>query len=88
MDGTTLTVSGLAEQVVLHNFEATLDHLVIEGLSGDDVVDATNLLAPIGITANGGEGDDILLGGAGNDVLTNGETQIQLVAAMPHDALL
>ncbi len=60
MDGPTRTDSGLPEQVVIHNFEAALDHLVIDGLGGDDVIEATTLLAPFGITANGGEGDDIL----------------------------
>jgi len=87
MDGTTLTVSGLAEQVVIHNFEAPLDHLVIEGLGGDDVVDATTLLAPIGITANGGEGDDILLGGAGNDVLDGGPGDDVLIGGAGNDVL-
>jgi hypothetical protein len=34
LDGTTLTVFGLAEQVVIRNFEAALDHLVINGPGG------------------------------------------------------
>ena len=87
MDGTTLTISGLPEQVVIHNFEAALDHLVIDGLGGDDVIEATTLLAPFGIAANGGEGDDVLIGGAGNDVLDGGPGDDVLIGGAGNDVL-
>ncbi len=72
MSGSTLTVLGLAAQLQIENFEGGLDRLVINALAGDDVVDASALLAPFGIAANGGDGDDVLLGGAGNDTLIGG----------------
>jgi hypothetical protein len=64
-------VHGLGEDVTISNF-GTNDHLVINGLGGDDVIEATGLAAGLLLTANGGNGDDILIGGAGNDTLTGG----------------
>ena len=66
-----VTVHGLGEDVTISNF-GTNDHLVINGLGGDDVIEATGLAAGLLLTANGGDGDDILIGGAGNDTLTGG----------------
>src|SRR5262249_42588710 len=65
-----ITVSGLAETVTITNFEAN-DKLVINGLGGDDVVNASGLTGML-LTANGGDGDDVLIGSAGDDVLTGG----------------
>jgi Ca2+-binding RTX toxin-like protein len=64
-----LVVSGLAEEVVIENFDPT-DAIRIDGLGGDDVIDASALGAgaPL-LTLAGGEGDDVLVGGAGNDTL-------------------
>jgi Ca2+-binding RTX toxin-like protein len=66
-----VTISGLASTVKITNFDAS-DRIVINGLGGDDAVDASGLAAGILFTANGGDGSDVLLGGAGADVL-NGE---------------
>ena len=58
-------VSGLASEVVIENFEAANDIVAIEGLGGDDVIDASALGASSPLIAlDGGAGDDILLGGA------------------------
>jgi len=47
--------------------------LTVNTLGGDDVVDASELSAgAIPLTANGGDGDDVLIGSAGNDTLTGG----------------
>jgi Ca2+-binding RTX toxin-like protein len=86
--GTSLVIQGLAEQVVIENFEAALDHLVIMGLGGDDIVDASGVVDPIGITANGGTGDDVLLGGAGNDTLDGGLGDDVLIGGPGDDVLI
>jgi Ca2+-binding RTX toxin-like protein len=65
-----VTVSGLAETVTISNFEAN-DRLVINGLGGDDVINASGL-SGMQLTANGGDGNDVLIGSFGNDTLTGG----------------
>jgi Ca2+-binding RTX toxin-like protein len=67
------SVLGLAARVNISNAEPANDRLTINTLAGDDVVEASGLAADaIQLTANGGDGDDVLIGGAGNDVLTGG----------------
>ena len=56
---------GLAARINIAGFETTFDHLVINGLAGDDVIMGSGLGAGIPFTANGGDGDDILIGGRG-----------------------
>lgn len=63
-----VTVSGLAATVTIANFEAT-DQLVINGLGGDDVITASGLGTAMHLVARGGDGDDVLIGSAGNDML-------------------
>jgi len=70
--GGTLTVHGLAEDVVIHHAEAN-DQLIINGLGGDDVIDASQVAAgQTQLTINGGEGTDLILGSAGADVIVGG----------------
>jgi Ca2+-binding RTX toxin-like protein len=53
--------------------EAANDRLTINALAGDDVVDASGLIAGIiSLTADGGNDHDVLIGGAGPDVLLGG----------------
>jgi Ca2+-binding RTX toxin-like protein len=63
-------VKGLGEDVTIRGFDAT-DRIVINGLGGDDVINASGFTG-MQVTANGGDGDDVLIGSAGNDVLTGG----------------
>ena len=65
-----VTVTGLAETVTITGFEAN-DRIVINGLGGDDVIEASGLSGML-LTANGGDGDDVLIGSPGNDILTGG----------------
>src|SRR5262249_18598040 len=81
-----ITVSGLAETVTITNFEAN-DKLVINGLGGDDVVNASGLTGML-LTANGGDGvwtggggDDVLNGGRGQDILDGGPGNNVLIQA-------
>jgi Ca2+-binding RTX toxin-like protein len=68
-----VSVNGLAARVSVTGAAATEDSLTVRTLAGDDVVDASGLAvgAPP-LTADGGEGDDILLGGANADRLVGG----------------
>jgi Ca2+-binding RTX toxin-like protein len=64
------SVAGLAARVGVIGAEAATDTLAINALAGDDVVDGTALEADaIRLTADGGDGNDVLLGGAGVDTL-------------------
>jgi Ca2+-binding RTX toxin-like protein len=73
-DATVTSVLGLAAQVNITGAESANDRLTINALAGDDVVQASGLqAAAIQLTADGGEGDDILIGGSGNDVLLGGD---------------
>jgi Ca2+-binding RTX toxin-like protein len=69
-DDTGLAVAGLAVEINIRGLEAANDRLVINALAGDDVIEASGLAAgAIGLTENGGEGDDVLIGSEGNDTL-------------------
>ena len=68
------SVSGLSATVNVVHADATRDELGIFALGGNDHVDATALKADaIQLGADGGAGDDTLLGGAGADVLRGGD---------------
>src|SRR5437764_13760230 len=85
-DNGVVTVTGLGETVTIRNFDAN-DRIVINGLGGDDVIEATGLETGILLTANGGDGDDILIGGAGNDTLTGGAGDDILIGGPGQDLL-
>jgi Ca2+-binding RTX toxin-like protein len=59
----------LAAAVTISGFEPTLDKIVVNGLAGDDVIEASGLGAGLSLTADGGDGDDVLIGSNGPDVL-------------------
>jgi Ca2+-binding RTX toxin-like protein len=85
-DNGVMTVTGLGETVTIKNFDAN-DRLVINGLGGDDVISASGLPPGILLTANGGDGDDILLGGFGNDTLLGGAGDDILIGGSGQDVL-
>jgi Ca2+-binding RTX toxin-like protein len=71
--GTAVVVKGLAAQVTINGAEAANDSLVINGLGGDDTIDASRLHAgQVSLTLNGGDGNDRIIGSAGNDVVVGG----------------
>jgi Ca2+-binding RTX toxin-like protein len=86
--GSDIVIFGLATTVRITGFEAALDRLVINGLGGDDVIEASGLLAGgILLTANGGADDDVLIGGDGNDVLLGGDGDDVLIGGLGVDVL-
>jgi Ca2+-binding RTX toxin-like protein len=71
--GTDASVSGLPAVVSVAGASATTDRLTVKGLAGDDVLDASSVVAnAIQLTLDGGDDDDVVLGGAGNDTLLGG----------------
>ena len=85
-DNGVIKVLGLAAEVTITGFEAANDRLVINGLSGDDVIEASSLSGML-LTANGGTGDDILIGSPGNDILSGGEGDDVLLGGGGQDVL-
>lgn len=84
----TVQVIGLAATLIIENFEASLDRLVINALGGADVVEGSGLTAgSIQLVADGGDGDDILIGGDGNDVLFGGNGDDVLLGGPGLDVL-
>ena len=72
--GGAASVTGLAAQVNIVHGDSTRDELEINALGGDDRVDASALHADaLKLAADGGTGDDTILGGAGADLLTGGD---------------
>jgi Ca2+-binding RTX toxin-like protein len=86
--GSDIQVTGLAAQVNVSGAEAANDRVVISGLAGDDVMDASGVAAgSAGLTLDGGAGDDVLIGGAGDDVLLGGDGDDVLIGGPGLDVL-
>ena len=87
-DASGVAVLGLAAQVNITGAEATNDRLTVNALAGDDVVDASGLAAgAIQLTADGGDGNDVLIGSAGNDTLLGGAGDDVLIGGPGQDIL-
>jgi Ca2+-binding RTX toxin-like protein len=83
-----VAVNGLAAQVNLVAAEAGTDVLTVNGLAGDDVINASGLEADaVPLVADGGDGDDVLLGGQGNDTLAGGAGDDVLLGSPGNDIL-
>jgi Ca2+-binding RTX toxin-like protein len=72
--GTMVTVGGLPAQVTIDHAEGANDSLAVNGLDGNDTIDASMLDAGrINLVVDGGAGNDAILGSAGDDVLAGGD---------------
>lgn len=80
-----IIVSGLGAEIELTNFDAD-DRLIINGLDGDDIIDASGL-SGILLTIDGGDGDDILIGGVGDDTLNGGAGDDVLIGGAGHNTM-
>jgi Ca2+-binding RTX toxin-like protein len=89
LENGALVVRGLATELVISHFDAGLDRIVFNGLSGNDEVFAHLLPAgAMSLTLNGGDGNDALVGGGGNDVLDGGAGFDVLLGGPGLDTLL
>ena len=71
--GGSVVVNGLAAQVAIDGAEPSNDSLVINGLGGDDTIDASALKASnINLVINSGAGNDSITGSQGNDLVNGG----------------
>src|SRR5688572_25508182 len=74
--GTLVTAAGLPATVTLSHPDPGLDQLTVNGLNGNDFLDASTVglaaPAPVVLTLDGGNGNDILFGSAGADLLIGG----------------
>jgi Ca2+-binding RTX toxin-like protein len=82
-----LVIEGLASKVVIDHFDPT-DTIRIDGLGGDDVIDASNLGSDgPKLVLDGGDGDDVLVGGGGNDTILGGAGDDVLIGGPGIDTL-
>jgi Ca2+-binding RTX toxin-like protein len=87
-DASGVSAFGLAAQVNITGSEPAHDRLVINALSGDDVVEASGLAAgAIQLKADGGNGNDVLVGSAGDDELLGGPGDDVLIGGPGIDVL-
>jgi Ca2+-binding RTX toxin-like protein len=81
-------VAGLVPLVTITGSESANDRLTINGLGGDDALSASDLAAGIiGLTIDGGEGADVLIGSAGDDTLLGGPGDDVLIGGPGFDVL-
>jgi Ca2+-binding RTX toxin-like protein len=86
--GPNVQVSGLRAQVRVSGAIAGSDRVAVNGLGGADVLDASGLSADSALlTLDGGEGDDVLIGGNGNDTLLGGGGDDVLIGGPGIDTL-
>ncbi len=87
-DGAGTRVSGLSATVSITGVEPANDRLVINALAGDDVIDASGLsIDGASLIVNGGAGDDVIIGGDGNDTITGGDGDDVLIGGPGNDLL-
>jgi Ca2+-binding RTX toxin-like protein len=68
-----LQVTGLHTAVTIFDGDPTLDSLTVNGLGGNDVINAQSLREnAILFAVNGGDGDDTITGSDGSDLVTGG----------------
>jgi Ca2+-binding RTX toxin-like protein len=85
----TVNITGLAASFEIRGAVATQDTLIIKGLAGNDLISGQGLAADAAkFQADGGDGDDVLVGGAGDDVLLGGPGADTLVGGAGNNVLV
>ena len=80
----TVVVNGLAAQTTIAHFDAG-DHLVVNGLGGNDRLDARALPQSMVLVLDGGDGNDTLIGSANADLLLGGAGNDIVIGARGDD---
>ena len=81
-------VLGLHAVVRVTGSEPAHDALEVKTLAGDDIVEASGLSADVlRLTADGGNGDDVLIGSAGPDTLLGAAGDDVLLSGPGQDTL-
>jgi Ca2+-binding RTX toxin-like protein len=87
-DAASVTATGLATALTVTGAEAANDRLTVNGLAGNDTIDATEVgVGAILLTLNGDANNDTLIGGDGNDTLNGGTEDDFLKGGPGTDAL-
>jgi Ca2+-binding RTX toxin-like protein len=83
-----VTIAGLAARFDIAGANAAQDQLQLNLLGGNDLLVGSGLAADaIQLHADGGDGDDVLIGGAGDDVLIGGPGVDTLVGGAGNNTL-
>src|SRR5262249_19177472 len=81
-----LRVFGLAATITIFDQDPTLDSLTLNGLGGNDTIDARSLKADsVLLTILGGDGDDLIKGSAGDDLIIGGRGTDTAFMGAGHD---
>ena len=84
--GTSYTVAGLPATVTVQGSEGANDQLVVNALGGNDSITAAGLPATVvGLTVDGGAGNDMITGGDGNDMLIGGDGNDTIIGGRGND---
>jgi len=87
--GSSVSVTGLTEQVNITGSEGANDSLVVNGVNGNDTIDAGTLPAGVtNLTIDGGAGNDTITGSQGNDTLIGGIGNDFIVGGRGNDTAL
>ena len=87
--GTSVIVRGLAAQVTVDGAEPSNDSLVVEGLDGNDTINASAFSAgTINLVIDGGTGNDTIAGSAGSDLLIGGDGNDVITGGAGNDTAL
>jgi Ca2+-binding RTX toxin-like protein len=86
-DNNGISIFGLSHETHVLHFDIG-DKIVINGLGGNDVIEASGVDASlIQLILDGGEGDDVLVGSEGNDILLGGNGDDVLLGGNGVDVL-
>jgi Ca2+-binding RTX toxin-like protein len=87
-DSAGASVLGLAARINVTGAEGANDRIVIRGLAGDDVIEASGVAAgAIGLTLDGGDGNDVLIGSDGDDILIGGAGDDVIIGGLGNDVI-